>query len=433
MTKKQRKAKPSIKGNSKHTPTTYRQMAYASLKAMLNEWKTKKSWQDSEQEEPGQSLLFKRNEALLCFLLPSEIRKKEEAAVDIPEGHKWFFSELESLLSQIQKDGFDPNPYTYIKGKTFNFVDCASTLLELLILVKKHLSHTNNYKTQAAIIEKIANKALIFLLAVADVEKDKRLSWAANENTKFKGQSLTNVYFTSFAIRALSIFASEKPWEFNEVDHNRILESIQGAANWLVDRFDEQNNLLYFDKQKNASSYFDYGLMVLSLCQAYDYLSDIQKVKVNNIMNIFLKKLPLEFEAPRFIHFLPSPGESPVYYDNRLSIGVLVSALCRVTVIPGLSYDMDETLFSKLRAINAKLLQLRSSRNDLWDEDGYLITSTLWGIFGLLNMDVSGRVASYTVEEQQLYRILKKALNDPRVAKSFLQVIQEELVSIEEK
>lgn len=55
--------------------TNYRQMVNRTLSAMLAERKKNQSWQDSEKEEATQSLLFKRVEALLSFLLPLEIIK----------------------------------------------------------------------------------------------------------------------------------------------------------------------------------------------------------------------------------------------------------------------------------------------------------------------------------------------------------------------
>jgi hypothetical protein len=410
--------------------TTYRQMANATLQAMLAEMQKKGSWQDSEQEDPKQSLLYKRVEALSCFLMPLEIQKVRETE-DIVESNKWFFAELSEVLSLIKKDGFDPNPYTYIKEQKFNFVDCASSVLELLIFTKKHLSSSNSFKAQSSNIEKIAYKAFHFLSKVAITEKDKRISWAANELNTFKGESLSNVYFTSYAVKSLAILHIERPWKFVEESSGEILNLIQAGVNWLLDRFDEKKGLLYFDKQKKALSYFDYGLMIIAMSHVYDYLSDIQRMNTISVSMNFINAFPNEFEGRSFMYFLPPKAKSPAYYDNRLSFGVLVTALCRITIFASLPSEVEETLQKNLGIALANLLRLRGGNSNLWDEYDYLITSTMWGILGLLNMDVFGKATPYLVQEAELYRIIRKAFSDPRVVKIVLQVIQEGLLAKE--
>jgi len=406
---------------------TYRQMINASLTAMLREYEKNKGWQDGEKEAPSQSLLYKRAEALLSFILPLEIKKSKDQ-LDIVEGNKWFLDEARVLMRLIEKDGFDPNPYTYLtKGQNLSFVDCAATVLELCILIKKHLSFVN-LKEDILAVEKTASRAFDFLSKASNNDVKGRVAWAANEIVKFKKQSLTNVYFTSYAVKALVMLLTEKPWGFVPEKDKQIYTLVEGGLKWLIDRCDEGPSLPYFDNQKTEATYFDFALMITAMVKAYEYLPDNMKEKILSVSVSFIEKLPEESDSPRFMYFLPAKSGSPVFYDNRLSEGIVVTALSQIRMLPTLKQDTEEMLLAKLALRTTKLLNSRGAGNNLWNEDLYLVSSTMWGISGLLNLDVHGRTVVYNFNEMELYRIMRIALNDPRVVKAIIQVAQEELI-----
>lgn len=421
------KQKKNIADSSEQT-LNYRRMVNATLAAMLSKFKeNNKVWQDSEREDPSQTLLYKRAEALTCFVLPLQINNKIEKD-DINEGTKWFFSELVALFDLIEKDGFDPNPYTYLKSEKIDFVDCASQVLELLILVKKHLSYTPGYKTCSGIIEKTAKRAMNFLLKCAINEKDKRTAWAANESYKFKMQIFLNIYFTSYALKSLSLLLTENPWNFVDEERKRIVEVIQGGCLWINDRFEKETGILYFDKQRAGSTYYDFAFVILALLSAYEYVSEELKIRNNDLCSGFIQRLETDLVESGFMYILIPKADTPLYYDNRLSIGVIASALCRLASLAILPDNLEEELFSKLGVFRSTLLRKRDSSTELWDEDAYLVSSTLWGIVGLLYIDLFGRVSTYTIDESELYKVLKKSLNDPKVIKTLLGVFQQELI-----
>jgi len=416
--------------STKPAETNYRQMVNRTLSAMLAERKKHQSWQDSEKEEETQSLLFKRIEALLCFLLPLEI-VRVKAPNDIVEGKKWFYNELKELLDLVDKDGFDPNPYTYIREEKFDFVDCAATLLELLILTKKHISSSKDYQIVKSHMEGIAAKAFFFLSTSAYEDSESRFSWAANSQWKLKEQSFNNLYFTSYAVKALSLLHSERSWGFVSENAERLLDLIQGGAAWLCGRFDTDNAILYFDMKKAGTTYYDFAFATVALCSAYGHLNEIIKSKIDSICKAFLENVSeSKIESPAFIYFLQPKAKTPLYYDNRLALGMIVSALCRISKVITLSASEEEKLSSKITSLATQMIRQRDSKTNLWKEEGYLVTFTMWGVAGLLDLDVYGRETNFEFSEAQLYSAIRKALDDSRTVKAITGVFLEELFKI---
>lgn len=412
--------------------TNYRQMVNRTLSAMLAEREKNQSWQDSEKEEATQSLLFKRVEALLSFLLPLEIIKVK-APTDIAEGRKWFFNDLKEVLDLVDRDGFDPNPYTYIREEKFDFVDCASTLLELLILTKKHISNSKEYRLLKSRVEKIASRAFMFLSESASEEEKGRFSWAANNQLKFKEQSFTNLYFTSYALKALSLLQSGRSWGFVSENDRRLLDLIQGGTTWLCDRFDSDNQTLYSDKKKSGTTYYDFAFALVALCSACEHVDEVVKSKVDIICKAFLENISeSKIEDPAFIYFLQPKTKAPVYYDNRLSMGIIVSALHRISKVITLSSREEEKLSSKTTNFAAQLIRQRDAKTNLWNEDGYLVTSTMWGVGGLLDLDVYGKTTRYEFSEAQLYAAMRKTLDDSKITKAIIEVLLDELFKLRE-
>lgn len=415
----------------------YHLMVNNSLISLLKERKRHKKWQDSEVEDESQSLVFKQIEALTCFLMPFEYSSiKRKKNTDLPEGNRWFFEELKGALDLLEKNGFDPNPYTYTPKDNGDFVDCASSVLELLILVWKHLSKIRLYHQTSSKIEKIASKACDCLLNQASYDPNGQVSWAANHMTKAEKQDFSNVYFTSYAIRALSMLVNEKPWQFVEQRTNELLKVIENGAAWLISRHDKSKNVFYFDSQKNTTTHpFVFALSVTTFLEAKEYLSDPILVDIKSIIYLFIKNLSEEeSSAPPYLQYLLVNNSIPAFYDNRLTIGTIVFAICELLRKGSelLPVDMEELLYKLLQRAKAVILNERGQSNDLWPADDWMVSASLWGIRALVCTDLTVSPNTYILNEHELYGVIKKCLTDSRVIRSFLIAFQENLLVKEE-
>jgi len=389
------------------------------LRAMADERSNRGNWSDGEEEDPTQSLLFKRIEALYTLFQPFIHDPSNFNTLAYPLDD--FMRDLNEILVDLQSDGFDPNPYTFVKAKT-QFVDCASFSV---LFFSDLLTFYKTRKTPSTFpiknITIMLNEAIDFIQGSVHQDQD-GASWASSTVTSLGAVYFNSVYFTSWAMLALNKALEHKdPYDESKLTKSQYL--LRQAAVWLMNR---KKGKTYFGDKAHTKSGLNYQTYALiSLLQSFENQDTVVQKFTSDLLKDYLTKLATLEGLPSVGYldaFIPE-GEVPTYYDDRWTEGTILYALCLARMILPEPDIFDSTYFKLMKTLQIRLLGNRGS-NNLWESSVYLMTSNYWAIKSLLLFNKYGQTLTFNISESDLIAALKRTMAHPQVLNLFLKELQ---------
>ena len=118
--------------------------------------------------------------------------------------------------------------------------------------------------------------------------------------------------------------------------------------------------------------------------------------------------------------------ESPSYYDDRITDGTILYALCLARTTSIDVELMGEEYFEVMKRVQLRLLA-RRSENNLWDKETYLMTSNYWAIKSLILYNQYGAQLRFNVSETDLVSALKNTMRHPEILNILLKELQDKV------
>lgn len=344
-------------------------------------------WEDSEKEDPTQTLAFKTAEALDCFLIANELFHEEFKERLLKE--EIFISDLIGLLAIVERDNFNPNPYAFTR-KVFNCTDFAAFLIPFLMGATGYLKKIDKLRETGVDINKTVKKALDFLIDNAHESKE-GTSWSGTTENKFKGTILDDVYFTSCAIKTLGYFLVNSR-ELKESLSKKIKDIIKNVGRWFLNC--QKEGTIYSNpfKRKVGINYATY--LLDGLFSSWSYQEENVKETFIKIMPGYLKLAKEEAKSIPTVYFdIMLPGKkTPEFYEDRITSATVLATLCLgKEILKGLAI-LDRTYDRTIRDISNTLIQSRSTDSNLWGGGGFVVGDTYRAINALLHLQKFGRL-----------------------------------------
>ncbi len=392
----------------------------STLETLVGVRKDTGNWIDSEVEEEEEQCVFKIMESIYPFFLANHMSPVKFARIVLDENI--LLEDLMRVIRIIDKEGFLPSPYLYVREKV-EFTDSASLFLKLFTMVHKHIAGTDlskntEWSSLLKDIPEIIERGIGFLLGCGHRDK-KGLRWAGTTTWKAQKKSFCNVYFTSEVASALSFVLKFYPEELLKGLKAKCEDAVREACLWILGQY--KGNTLYGDEAmtKGDISYFFYGLSCLFDC--FDYLEKDQQNRVTDLFKHFIQEVKRGEEELSFLTYMDVPLPNypkPIYYDDRSSIANIITTLCKGR---DLLHIADEQFFAILNSYRRALLDLKDPKNDLWDKNNFLLYLNTRAIEALLYFAAFGQAVFYEkVSEQKLLDALKSTLGDPQIQQIFL-------------
>ncbi|MCX6579520.1 MAG: hypothetical protein NT166_04990 [Candidatus Aminicenantes bacterium] len=381
-------------------------------------------WSDSEQEEEDQSCVFKTMEGLEPFFLANRFFPVEFSRLIVKE--ELLLEDLNRVIETIDKDGFSPSPYLYVREEA-EFVDAAALALRLMLMVGEYINKTllksdTKWTELLSKVSMTANKAYEFILKNAFSDKQ-GIRWAGTELHAIKKTSYCNVYFTQEAVRSLVYCVGQKE-PFSIGEDEKTIGVIKDACRWLLARVDD--NTIFGDEGKTKGEINNtfYGLN--GLFESYNYLEERQKKVVLDVFTRFVEKVNRGEEELSWLNYIDVPLKGypkPIIYDDRSGSGNILTVLCKGRDIFRDESVIDKRFFEILALWYRSLVNQIDPNTLLWDQGRFLICLTARAIEGLLYFSKYGEPVKYELSEQQMLEALKKTLASSQIQQIFLREI----------
>ncbi|MDQ1352153.1 MAG: hypothetical protein QG657_2459 [Acidobacteriota bacterium] len=395
-----------------------------SLERLASVREQTEEWSDSEQEEEDQTCVFKIMEGLEPFFLANHFFPVEFSRLIVRE--EVLLEDLNYVIETIDKDGFSPSPYLYVREDA-EFIDSAALALRLMLMVGEYINKTM-LKSDAKWVEllskvsMVANKAYEFILKNGFSDKH-GLRWAGTELHFIKKTSYCNVYFTQEAVRSL-VYCVRQREPFSVGDSEKTIDVIKESCRWLLGRVDE--NTIFGDEGKTKGEINNtfYGLN--GLFESYDYLEERQKTVVLDVFTRFVERVNQGDEELSWLNYIDVPLKGylkPIIYDDRSGYGNILTVLCKGRDIFREESVIDKRFFEILALWYRSLINQRDPNTSLWDQGRFLICLTARAVEGLLYFSKYGEPVKYELNEQQILEALKKTLASSQIQQIFLREI----------
>lgn len=397
------------------------------LKA-LSELRIKENgWIDSEKESQEESCAYKNMEIIYSFFLSNHIYPTDFARIDIPENI--LIDDINSIIEAIKRDGFHPSPHLYIREKT-DFVDFAALSIQFFILSNKYLRNLKKMGDEKKSIlkdsEEIIKKAIKFLKN--SPKRDKYgIRWAGSKTKTIRGTSYCNVYFTAQVLSSFAFLLSNYRKYITNEEYEEIEQIIKEGCLWIVKQ--ERDGLIAGDETKSK---LEINFTIFGLNSLFDCITFCEQeiqLKALKLFISFVNHLKENKNNLSWLSFIDVPIaelNKPIYYDDRSSIGNIITTLCKGKEV----FKEDKIIDDVFYLINfyvGELLRLRDVSKKLWDSGNFLMYLNSRAIEALLYSTKYGKPIEYMINEREALIALQKTLANPLVQRLFLN----ELTNIE--
>lgn len=388
------------------------------------------SWIDNEKEdEEMESSVFKKAEALRCFLLSKQSKPQEFS--NLPLSKSILIKDTIEVLSEIKRTGFYPSPYCYLPGAVDDqYTDFASFCLDFTELAY------NTLKENADIVslsKEVSKKALFFLLDDKIYEKDKDgIRWGGTSmfiRKKIVKEYFTDVYFTSQVLISLAKILNKSILNLKNDKKENIKRIINDGIQWIISRIGD--NIIYGNEKKDDDTliYTTWGLKAFVETFPFlekEYIELIKPVVTEYVRNIEKtiegKGIQIEQEYFSVLSYM-NDGKSTSYDDRTGWAGVFLS-LVSLKKIKELETLLEEINYYRvLERVFDGLLSLRNNTTKLWYNDYYILSIHHLIIESVLEFD--NLIKDFSFELMLTPGMIRKAIKETLQEELTISTIQQ--------
>lgn len=408
------------------------------LTSLKNLRENDQDWMDGEEEdEEIESSVFKKAEALKCFLLAKQYN------ILSPLSDKVLTEDILNVLNEVKKNGFYPSPYSYLPSAVDDqYTDFAAFCINFCDLAynafKNHQEITNLSK-------EISKRAIQFLTSETNYAHDKDgIRWGGTTmymKKKMVKEYFTDVYFTSQVLISLSNILTRSISSLKSDKRESIVKIINEGIAWIIGRI--KNNVICGNEEKNDTKliYTTWGLKAYIETLPYqdkDNLELMKQVVTQYIRDIGKKvdEKGVKIEQIYLAVLSPTNDGRPTSYDDRTGWGGVFLTLVSLKKIKEFETLLEEVNYYKvLEKVYYGILALRNNTTKLWYNDFYIISIHSLIIEGFLEFEKHIKDFSFELKltSGMIRRAIKETLQDELVVSTIQQTVYSKLQEFSQK
>ncbi|MBF0564833.1 MAG: hypothetical protein HQK89_06290 [Nitrospirae bacterium] len=381
-------------------------------------------WVDSEREAPQETMVYKAVDVLNTLLY---IKKYfSQLLGNFKFDGNFIVEEFSNIYDCVKKEGFFPSPYSYSR-EIFDYMDFATDCARVSIDVSR-LINIDSYgieKEQRTTIvdqaQEIIKKA--FNLIETSAYRDKNgVRWEGVHDSTRTKPAYPNVYFTSSVVKALAKILDSSIVTLNSNENDRCKDLIQLGTEWILGC--EKDGIITSDESKTKSEINHSVYAFLGIFDAWKHLDIYQQVRAKNIFPQVVIQLDKNIEDRRtqtFMEILLPNAKKPLYYEDPLSTGDILSVLCRGRDILKGNLKDDRLLLIVINNYARTISEEANAEEGYWPQNDYFIYYTCRCIIGLIDYELYGVPIEYSFSESEVLEALDNTLKRPELRNMFLK------------
>jgi hypothetical protein len=391
-------------------------------------------WLDSEEEDSEiDTSVFKKAEAIRCFLIARQLKPSEFSSVPIAQDI--LIPDIISILEIIERDGFYPSPYSLNPGATDDkYTEFAAFCLDFCELAFTQYGSQN--QDLSARCSHVSKSAISFLTNPNHYLKDRKgCRWGGTSLFTIKRpvkQLLTDAYFTSQVLIALAKTIDSQLLNLKERKKEEVRELIADGCDWIVNQIDGKTIIGNESERKDDRLvYTTWGIRALVETVKYhrqDYIETIKALIPNYIKEIKSKiaKDGIKVGQVYFNVISETNDGRAALYDDRTDWGGIFMTLVSLKRNKEFDSLLDETdYYSLLERVYNGILALRADNNSLWYTDYYIISIHHLLVEAYLSFDVLIKEVTFDINVTP--KMINKAVKDTLTQDTTIALLQKEI------